>query len=220
MSPRTPVRVALVNDYEIVVTGLASVLAPYAERVTVVELDSRLPVVSDVDVVLYDTFGQAQGDAIDLTAVLGDSDARVVVFSWNTAADLVERALAAGAAGYIAKSVGADELVERLERVHDGERVTPPSRPDSDSDRFGRWPGDELGLTPREAEVLALVCQGLSNEEITERAFIGINTVKTHIRTLYRKIDVSSRSQAVGWGLTHGFGPDRARWLPEEPIKS
>ena len=61
-----PIRVAIVNDYEIVVAGVAAMLEPYRDRVSVVELDAGLPVVSDVDVVLYDTFGQVQGDAMDL----------------------------------------------------------------------------------------------------------------------------------------------------------
>ena len=59
--------------------------------------------------------------------------------------------------------------------------------------------------------MLALLCQGLSNQEITERAFLGMNTVKTHMRTHYRKIGVDSRTRAVLWGIDHGFRPDRAR---------
>jgi two-component system, NarL family, response regulator LiaR len=60
------------------------------------------------------------------------------------------------------------------------------------------------------------VCQGLSNEEITERAFIAMNTLKTHIRSTYRKIGVTSRSQAVAWGLTHGFRARPARRMPDD----
>ena len=75
---------------------------------------------------------------------------------------------------------------------------------------------DDLDLSPRESEVLALICQGLTNADISERAFIGVNTVKAHIRTLYRKIGVESRSQAVRWGLEHGFAPDVSRRRPEE----
>jgi two-component system, NarL family, response regulator LiaR len=195
-----PVRVALVNDYEIVVRGLAAVLAPYADRIAVVEVDARRPVVSDVDVVLYDTFGQTQGEAMDLEALTVGSEARVVVFSWNVGRELIDQARHAGAAAYVAKSVSPDELV-----------VVSPEGAEAETGRFGRWPGEEHGLSPRESEVLALICQGLSNEEITERAFIGINTVKTHIRTAYRKISVTTRSQAVRWGMEHGFAPDRLR---------
>lgn len=209
---------AIVNDYELVVAGVAGVLAPYADRVEVVELDSRMPVISDVDVILYDTFGQPQGDAVqmtDLNAHLADHPARVLIFSWNVDDGLVQRALAAGAAGYVAKSVAAADLVAAIERVHAGEIVTPaPTAPEAEaSDDFGRWPGAELGLSPRESEVMALICQGLSNDEIAERAFIGINTVKTYVRTLYRKIEVGTRAQAVLWGVEHGFLPDRSRRL-------
>lgn len=209
----SPVRVAVVNDYEIVIAGIARVLEPYAERVRVVELDARRPVIKDVDVVLYDTFGQSQGGAMRVDQ-LHDDRTRLVVFSWNSDSELVSASLAMGASGYVSKGVDAAGLVTAIERVHAGEIVVPAqSLANLGEDAFGRWPGDEHVLSPREAEVLALICQGLSNQEITERAFIGINTVKTHIRTLYRKIGVASRTQAVVWGHAHGFRPDHSRDL-------
>jgi len=70
-----------------------------------------------------------------------------------------------------------------------------------------------VGLTPREAEVIALISQGLSNQQIADRAFLGINTIKTHIRNAYRKINVSTRAQAVLWGVRNGFEPDTLRTL-------
>ncbi len=107
----------------------------------------------------------------------------------------------------------AEELVEAIERVHRGERVLPTQM--SATAKFGRWPGDQHGLSARESEVLALICQGLSNQQITEQAYIGINTVKTHIRSLYRKLGVTSRSQAVIWGLANDFAPDHAATAPD-----
>lgn len=205
----SPVRVALVNDYALVVAGVAGVLTPYADRVAVVEIDSGVGVRNPVDVVLYDTFGRPQGSSLDLSALVRHNDARLLVFTWNTGRDIVRASLDAGAAGVVSKSVSAEQLVEALERVHAGERVLPDA--DCDEPALGRWPGDDEGLSSRESEVLALICQGLSNQEITERAFIGINTVKTYIRSLYRKIDVTTRSQAVVWGMSHGFSPDRVR---------
>ncbi|MDN4172576.1 response regulator transcription factor [Nocardioides sp. SOB77] len=206
-----PVRIAIVNDYELVVAGVAALLQPFADRVEVVELDSRTPVASDVDVVLYDSFGQVQGDQIDVDGLLNGTDAKFVVFSWNVQPDLVQRSLDNGAAAYLSKAVSADQLVDVLERVRDGETVTPDETSPDEAGQFGRWPGEELGLSQREAEVLALITQGLSNEEIGQRAYIGINTVKTYIRTLYRKIGVSRRAQAVAFGIEHGFQPDRVR---------
>jgi DNA-binding NarL/FixJ family response regulator len=212
MTSEGPVRVAIVNDYEIVVAGIAAVLAPYSERVAVVELDAGKKVHADVDVVLYDSFGQVQGNEMKLEQLLEPGvEAKVVVFSWNTDRDLVRGSLDNGATAYVSKGVTAAELVDVIERVHRGERVSPDDESLPEGDDFGRWPGQELGLTPRESEVLGLICQGLSNQEITERAFIGINTVKTYVRTLYAKIEVDSRTKALLWGIDHGFRPDEVR---------
>jgi two-component system, NarL family, response regulator LiaR len=212
-----PIRVAIVNDYEIVVAGVAAMLASHHERVDVVELDSGLPVLSDVDVILYDTFGQVQGDAVDLVDLVRGSDAKVVIFSWNLQSDLVKRAITHGAAGYLSKGLAAVQVVEALEAVIAGETVTPrESAPSVDRGAAGGWPGREAGLTAREAEVLALITQGLSNQEIAEQTYLSINSVKTYIRTAYRKIDVTRRAQAVAWGMRHGFEPDRIR-LVETP---
>lgn len=201
----------MVNDYEIVVAGIAGVLQRFPERVEVVEIDSGVPVRSQVDLVLYDSFGARQGKALDVPGIVGDTGARVVIFSWNIQPDLVEQSLAAGAAGYVLKSVSGEELVEVLERVHGGERVVPATGEAEHDGAFGRWPGDEYGLSPREAEVLALICQGKSNDEIAQRAYLSINTVKTYVRSLYRKIGVDSRTRALLWGIDHGFRPDRVR---------
>jgi DNA-binding NarL/FixJ family response regulator len=214
----SPIRVAVVNDYEIVVAGVAAMLAPHHDRISIVELSSGLPVLSDVDVILYDTFAQIQGDGVDLEDLVHDSDARVVIFSWNLQPELVRTAIDRGASGYLSKGLPADEIVAGLEAVHNGETVVPrESAPSADRDTTGQWPGREHGLTARESEVLALITQGLSNQEIAERTYLSINSVKTYIRTAYRKIGVSRRSQAVAWGMRHGFEPDRMRSIDTSP---
>ncbi|MCD4527056.1 response regulator transcription factor [Nocardioides sp. cx-173] len=210
----SPIRLAIVNDYEIVVHGVAAALAPHGDRVEVVELDSRLPVVSDVDVLLYDTFGQAQGDAVDLDQLVAGGSAKVVIFTWNVQPELVDRALARGAAGYLSKALTAEELVKSIEAVHAGTTVTAGLDTNGDAvDTIGRWPGVDHGLSVREAEVIALITQGLSNQEIADRCYLSINSVKTYVRTAYRKMEVTRRSQAVLWGIAHGFAPDRSRTL-------
>ena len=210
------VRIAVVNDYEIVAAGVASVLSRFPDRVKVVELDANRQVISDVDVVLYDTFGQVQGHGIDLGTLVRGSGAKVVIFSWNLQPELVRGALQRGARGYLSKGLTGEQIVTALEAVHRGEVVTDvriPVEPEADP---GDWPGRRFGLTQRESEVLALITQGLTNQEIADRAYISINSVKTYIRTAYRKIGVSRRSQAVSWGIQHGFEPDRGRIIPEE----
>ena len=208
-----PVTVAIVNDYELVVAGVAALLAPYADRVRVVELDTGLPVRSDVDVVLYDTFGQVQGDSLDLDSLVADGSAKVVIFSWNTQPELVRRLDRAGRVG-----------VPRR-RAWPPRSWWPRSRPCTRADRAaaglggdGRDPGRTAatpaarrGLTEREAEIIALITQGLSNQEIAERSYLSINSIKTYIRSAYQKMGVTRRSQAVLWGVQHGFEPDVLR---------
>jgi two-component system, NarL family, response regulator LiaR len=69
-------------------------------------------------------------------------------------------------------------------------------------------------LSTRESQILALIVRGLSNQEIAETAFLSINSVKTYIRTAYRKMGVTRRSQAVVWAMQHGFEPGSP--APEE----
>ncbi len=207
-----PIRVAIVNDYEIVVAGVAAMLDPFPERVRVVELDAGVPVSQEVDVILYDTFGQVQGDGVDLVDLVHGGPAKVVIYSWNVQPELVDRSIAQGARGYVSKAGTAEEVVAAVETVCRGD-VVRPSSPAPSGPESGSWPGREHGLSAREAEVIALITQGLSNQEIADRSYLSINSVKTYVRTAYRKIDITRRSQAVVWGMTHGFSPDRLRIL-------
>jgi NarL family two-component system response regulator LiaR len=216
MAPRAPIAVAVVNDYEIVVSGVAAMLSQHPERVRVVEIDSGLPVVSDVDIILYDTFGQVQGDGVDLEDLVHGSGALVVIFSWNLQPALVQRAIQRGASGYLSKGLTAEQMISALEAVHAGQVVI-PAHDGTVEDASGEWPGRSQGLTAREAEVIALITQGLSNQEIADRSYLSINSVKTYIRTAYRKIGVTRRAQAVAWGMQHGFEPDRVRSIVDAP---
>jgi DNA-binding CsgD family transcriptional regulator len=73
------------------------------------------------------------------------------------------------------------------------------------------WPGRGEGLTDREAEILALITQGKNNADVARLTFLSPNTVKSYIRSVYRKIGAGSRTQAVLWGVEHGFTPDHNR---------
>lgn len=210
MSPSSPVRVACVNDYEVVVTGLAHMLRRYSDRVEVVDLDPDTTVAEPVHVALYDTFGQAQGQAADLERLLGNPLIETVaVYTWNFQANLVRGSLAKGAKGYLSKALPAAVLVEMLEQVSGGETIV-TTAPGTAS-IVGEWPGREEGLTPRESEVIALITQGMSNNAIADQTHLSINSVKSYIRTGYRKIGVASRSKAVLWGVRHGFDVDPRR---------
>ncbi len=217
-APAQPIRIALVNDYEVVVFGVAHLLDHYRDRVVVAEIDLTEGVREDVDIALYDNFAQAEADQDDIEALVASPHTRrVVVYTWNFHEDLVRAAMTKGTDGYLSKALPAAELVDALERVHRGEVVV------SDAPNRGRpsigqdWPGRGEGLTERESEVVALITQGRTNSEIGALTYLSVNSIKTHIRSAYRKIGVSSRTQAVLWGIEHGFRPDHRRidhWRP------
>ena len=206
-----PIRLAIVDDYAVVIAGVASFLAE--ERIDVVETGASLPVISDVDVVLYDTFGQVQGQDIDLEDFVRDSGAKVVIYSWNLRPDLIDEAIAGGACGYLSKVLTGPAIVRALERIMTGEIVILAGDHETSVNGTGDWPGRSAGLSPREAEVLALICRGLSNQEIAERAHVSINSIKSYIRSAYRKIGVERRTQALLWALDNDFRPDTQRTI-------
>ncbi len=212
MPKAAPVRVALVNDYDVVVIGLAHLFDAYRDRIVVAELDANRPVNDEVDVVLYDSFAQPEADHDDIAVLVDNPHARhVAVYTWNFHPALVESAMAKGASGYLSKTLPAQELVIAIESIADGKIVVSDPPPRSRSAVGLDWPGRTEGLTDREAEVLALITQGKSNIEITQVMYLSINTVKTYIRSAYRKIGVTRRSAAILWGIDHGFQPDYHR---------
>jgi DNA-binding NarL/FixJ family response regulator len=211
-NPEGPIRIALVDDYDVVVVGVASMLDPYRDRVLVCEIDTNEPLVDPVDIALYDTFAQPESDQPDIGRLVQSPQAhRVVVYTWNFHPELIESAQRQGAHGYLSKSLPARDLVAALERVHRGEEVVsdPPRRTRNASGLD--WPGRGEGLTDREAEILALITQGKSNAEVAELTFLSPNTIKSYIRSVYRKIGAASRTQAVLWGVANGFTPDHHR---------
>ena len=167
------IRLAIVDDYAVVIAGVASFLAD--ERIDVVETGASLPVISDVDLVLYDTFGQVQGQNLDLEDFVRDSGAKVVIYSWNLRPNLIEQAIAGGASGYLSKVLTGPVIVEALERIMSGEIVI------------------------------------LTGEHETSVGGAGDNSVKTYVRTAYRKMGVERRTQAILWGVMNGFVPDIER---------
>jgi DNA-binding NarL/FixJ family response regulator len=208
------VTVTLQDEYEVVSHGVRQMLQPYSGRVTVVEPDEITRVDAQHHVVLFDCY-PTPARLGPLPARLRPARARgrVVAYSWETSQECVSEALGHGFDGYLAKSLDGADLASALEVVVASPRpvvVTP-----SDGDGAGHpvivWPGDDCGLTAREREVIALICQGVNNAEIAACLHLSINSVKSYIRSAYRKADVASRAQAVLWGLDHGFGPEPAR---------
>jgi DNA-binding NarL/FixJ family response regulator len=207
-----PIRVALVDDYDVVVKGVANMLEPYRDRIVIAELDSTMDVEDTVDIVLYDSFAQPESDHEEIGILVDNPRAhRVVVYTWNFHPVLIESARRHGAHGYLSKTLPARELVAALEAVHAGETVISDVAARARSVPGLDWPGRGEGLSDREAEILALITQGKSNADVARLTYLSPNTVKSYIRTIYRKLGVGSRTQAVLWGVKHGFTPDHHR---------
>ena len=188
-------RVAIVNDYQIIVAGLRAMLAPRRHRVDVVELDVQQDPDHSVDVALFDTYGQ-RGLGLPRVKSLARSErvGGVAVYTWAITKASRAAAFNAGARGLIAKALPAEVLVESLWAVAGGHVV--------ETGGFrgvtqGSWPGSQWGLTARESETLALLAVGMSNRAIAEALFVSENTVRTHLKAVFRKLSVTSRSQAV-----------------------
>ena len=209
---RSPILVALVDDYDVVLAGVANMLDRYRDRVLIAEIDANTTLHDTVDIVLYDSFAQPESDHEEISVLVRNPRARhVVMYTWNFHPDLIDTARARGVHGYLSKALPARELVAALEAIHAGEIVIsePPARARTLNGL--NWPGRNEGLTDRESEILALITQGKSNAEVAALTFLSPNTVKSYIRTIYRKIGVASRTQAVLWGVSHGFTPDHHR---------
>lgn len=207
------ITVALVNDYEVVVRGLATMLRGYASEISVVELSANAGVRTAVDVVLYDTFAVGESDRDHVQRLVRDpSIGHVVIYTWNFDARRAQSTLGEGISGYLSKGLPAHSLVKAIQRIHEGERViSPKPRSNGSATSGGDWPGREEGLTEREAEILALITQGLDNAQIAERTGLSPNSVKSYIRNGYRRIGVTNRSNAILWGVRNGFSVDHVR---------
>ena len=203
---------ALVDDYDIVVQGVAHILDQYRDRVVIAELDTNTSVSDTVDIVLYDSFAQPESDHDEISVLVQNPRAhRVVVYTWNFHPDLIGQARRQGVHGYLSKALAARDLVDALESIHAGQVVVSEPSPRARSANGLNWPGRGAGLTDRESEILALITQGKNNAEVASLTYLSPNTVKSYIRTIYRKIEVGSRTQAVLWGVENGFTPDHHR---------
>jgi DNA-binding NarL/FixJ family response regulator len=208
-----PVSLAVVNDFPVVTAGVAILLAPYADRVQFEEFVGDLPPRRTCDVVLLDTFAHPDPSA-RLAQVLAETGAAVLVFGWVEVEEQVDAAIRVGAAGFLSKTVDGGAIVAAVEAAAAGQLVR--SAPVRKSETMAAWPGQSQGLTSRESEVLSLIVTGMSNQDIANRMYLSINSVKSYIRTAYRKMGVASRSQAVLWGLEHGFKVNRTPSWQEE----
>ncbi len=220
------IRVLAADDQRVVREGLAMLLGllPEVEVVgTAADGEEALALVGELrpDVVLMDLRMPRLG-GVDATRRLRVEFPEVKVIVLTTYADdrSVIDALRAGALGYLTKDAGAAEIQQALRQVTSGQAVIDPavqrhlveaiaaepagSTGISAGPPYGE-PQNQVGLTPREAEVLCLIAEGLSNAEIAGRLFVSEATVKSHINHLLPKINARDRAQAVRYAYEHGL---------------
>ncbi|GAA0663741.1 response regulator transcription factor [Streptomyces thermocarboxydovorans] len=212
-------RVVLVDDHEMVLEGLKALLARFTRRVRVVgqaadaEEAERVVAAFDPDIVLSDVRLRGPYSGLDLCRRLVEAapERKVVLLSAYDDEQYLYQALRAGAAGYLLKWMGGEELLRHVERAAAGETVVDPTMAGRAAASAARlqagefWPGAALGLTQRESEVLALMVTGLSNRGIANKLVLGGETVKSHVRSIYRKLEVSDRAGAVAVALREGI---------------
>lgn len=200
-----PISVAVVDDFPVITHGVARMLAD-DPRFIVIELAAGARPQQRIDVALHDCF--ATLDQTDqLPRLLADANiAKVLLFTWAVEIDALRRVLRQGADGYLSKSLDAASLAEALVRAHAGDVVIEPGL-DQLAIIVRDWPGRVDGLSARESEIVTMITQGLSNDQIAHASYLSINSVKSSIRSAYRKMGVESRSQAVLWGAQYGLLP-------------
>jgi DNA-binding NarL/FixJ family response regulator len=185
------VRVGIVNDYEIIVRGVAAMLGPYRDRIEVVALDTEGLPTRPMDIALFDTFAGRRHTLARAEEMMQSGVARhVVLYTWDAAAPFIAAARDLGISGIVLKTRSADGLVDALERVAAGERV---GLNETDQLLASRV----VELSDRESEVLALIAQGLTNAAIARELYLSVETVKTYVKRLYAKLDVHNRAQAA-----------------------
>jgi DNA-binding NarL/FixJ family response regulator len=215
MSAEDPVRVVLADDQRVVRDGLAMLLGllPGIEVVGAAgdgEEAVRLAVARAADVVLMD-LRMPRVDGIEATRRLQDARPQARVIALTTYADepTVLSALRAGARGYLTKDAGAEEISRAIMAVARGEAALDHAVQHHVLTAALQGPDAALpdGLTPREAEVLTLIADGLTNTEIAERLVVSPATVKSHVNRLFAKAGVRDRAQAVAYAYRSGLAP-------------
>jgi two-component system, NarL family, nitrate/nitrite response regulator NarL len=156
--------------------------------------------------------GQLVKDEADLRAIReAFPTARIVVLADDLSVDVLRAAMGGGADGFLLKNVSPEALIQSLQLIMLGEKVFPTNLASMLLDMNAVIPQHSIrGLSPREQEILQSLVTGASNKMIAIRLGITEATVKVHLKTLLRKIDVNNRTQAAIWAMNNGFSADGA----------
>lgn len=200
------IRILIVDDHSMVRMGMAGLLAMEADMDVVAEGEDLEQAVAAFtchrpDVTLMDV-RMPGGSGLDALARIRaiDPAARVVILSTYDLEEPIIAAHAAGAAGYLLKSIKGGDLVAAIRRVHAGGVCFPPVLQDHIAARARTKP-----LTPREIETLDLLRRGFSNKDIGQVLDISENTAKFHVKAILAKLEVTDRAEAVAAAFERGL---------------
>ncbi|MDT2964287.1 response regulator transcription factor [Enterococcus casseliflavus] len=206
------IKVLLVDDHEMVRLGVSSYLSIQDDIEVIAEAENgrvgyEKALELRPDVILMDLV-MDEMDGIESTKlILNDwPEAKIIIVTSFIDDEKVYPAIEAGAAGYLLKTSTAHEIAEAIRATQRGERVLEPEVTTKMMDRLtNRTPILHEDLTNREQEVLLLIAEGKSNQEIADALFITLKTVKTHVSNILSKLEVEDRTQATIYAFKHGL---------------
>lgn len=204
------IKVLLVDDHGIVRNGL-KMLLQLDERLEICgeasTLNETITMInsSNIDVVLLD-FKLPDGDGIigcnNIKRMAPDT--KVIILTAYADDHIVVEAIRAGADGYLLKNIESEELIEAIVSVYKGDSILDPSVTDSvfnelkmEEERLKK----ESKLSPRESNILEMISQGKANKEIAESLYISDKTVRNYVSNIFRKLNVSNRTEAAGYWI-------------------
>lgn len=204
------IKVLLVDDHEMVRLGVSSYLSIQEDIEVVGEAENGLIGYNKAlelrpDVILMDLVMEVMDGIESTTKILSDwPEAKILIVTSFIDDEKVYPAIQAGASGYLLKTSTAKEIADAIRSTTRGERVIEPEVTTKMVKHLSQ-PSKELheDLTKREQEVLLLIAEGRSNQEIADLLFITLKTVKTHVSNILAKLEVEDRTQAAIYAFKH-----------------
>lgn len=206
------IKILLVDDHEMVRLGLSAYLSLQSDMEVIGEAENGLEgyekaIALKPDVILMDLVMETM-DGIESTQLILSKwpEAKVIILTSFLDDEKVFPAMEAGAAGYLLKTSTASKIAEAIRTTYGGEQVFEKEIKEKFESHNGTIPHTLYSeLTAREKEVLMLISEGNSNQEIADQLFITLKTVKTHVSNILMKLQVDDRTQATIYAFKHGF---------------